>query len=850
MSVLNKLTKRNLTLNKKRTIVTIIGIVLSTALIVCVSGMVTSFQATLINESVKDDGYYHVMIKDMKKEDVLSLDNNRDVKDYYYSSEVGYATFASQNTFKPYLYVTAYNEKALHNLGIKLTEGRLPESNNEIVIPSHVLDGGGFTGKVGDTITLQMGSRILIDNGMTYPLNQNNPLVTETVEDENGIAKKEKVIESFQTIENKTYTIVGIIERPNYTIENYSAPGYTCITYTDEIRDKTNAFVLFKEPKGYNTKTKNIVGDVYSYTYNQSYLRWLGVTESETMNALYVVAGIVISIIIISSVFVIKNSFAISITEKYKMYGMLRSVGATQKQIKKNVLYEGFFLGIIAIPIGILCGIIAIVVLVFLINLIIGDYLNSIKFVYSIPFMPILLSIILASVTIYLSTVFIAKKAGKISAIEAIRSNNDIKIKRKKLKTPLLIQKIFKTGGVIAYKNLKRNKKKYRTTVISIVVSIFIFLSLSSFIQFGFKMAGMYYVNMDYNMAYYSSVESSQNVMEAYREIAKSSEVERYSIIRMDSLYVNQKLFSDYGQEIMRLYGMEEEDRTISVVSLGEQEYNRYLKKLGISQNREVGILLDEFKDTINKKNYVGNMYNLKNNDTFEGNKKVEGKTESFKIEVVRSEERPMGLERSYSFGGYLIVSDKIFDTYFEDLYARMYIKASDTKKLENRTADLSKASDSFKGIGYSNYEEEMKAENAMVLIISIFLYGFITVISLIGITNIFNTITTNMNLRSKEFAMLKSVGMTKKEFNRMIRLESIFYGMKSLLIGIPLGLAGSYMIYLAFKEGLEFSYKLPIKSLVIVILFVSIIIGIIMKYSLSKINKQNIIETIRNDNI
>lgn len=851
MNVLNKLTKRNLTLNKKRTIVTIIGIVLSTALIVCVSGMVTSFQQTLINKSIKDDGYYHVMIKDMKKEDVLALDNNRDIKDYYFSSEVGYATFASQNTFKPYLYVTAYNEKALHNLGIKLKEGRLPENKNEIVVPNHAIEGGGFTGKIGDTITLQMGNRILNDNGLTYPLNQNNPLVTETLEDENGIAKTENVIESFQAIENKTYTIVGIIERPNYDIEGYAAPGYTCITYTDEIQDKTSAFVLFKDPKGYNNKTQNIVGSTYDYKYNQGYLRWLGVTDSETMYALYIVAAVVISIIIISSVFVIKNSFAISITEKYKMYGMLRSVGATQKQIKKNVLFEGFFLGLIAIPIGIFCGIVAIVILVFLINLIIGDYLNGIEFVYSIPFMPILLSIILASVTIYFSTIFIAKRAGKISAIEAIRSNNDIKMKRKKLKTPLLIQKLFKTGGVIAYKNLKRNKKKYRTTVISIVVSIFVFLSLSSFIQFGFKMAGMYYVNMDYNMVYYSNVETKEGKMDAFREIINFNEVERYSIIRMDSLFVNQELFSDYGHEILRLYGIDkEEGQTISIVSLGDQEYNRYLKKLGISKEKEVGILLDEFKDTINKKNYVGNMYNLKNNDTFEGTKGVENVTETFKIEVVRSEERPMGLERSFSFGGYLIVSDKVFDTYFEDLYGRMYVKASDTKSLENHVATLSKEKDSFNGIGYTNYEEEVKAENAMVLIISIFLYGFVTVISLIGITNIFNTITTNMNLRSKEFAMLKSVGMTKREFNRMIRLESIFYGMKSLLIGIPLGLIGSYVIYLAFKEGLEFSYKLPVKSLVIVILFVSIIIGIIMKYSLSKINKQNIIETIRNDNI
>ena len=137
-----------------------------------------------------------------------------------------------------------------------------------------------------------------------------------------------------------------------------------------------------------------------------------------------------------------------------------------------------------------------------------------------------------------------------------------------------------------------------------------------------------------------------------------------------------------------------------------------------------------------------------------------------------------------------------------------------------------------------------------MVLVISIFLYGFIAVITLIGITNIFNTITTTMKLRSKEFAMLKSVGMTKKEFNRMIRLESIFYGMKALIIGIPIGIALSYLIYMAFLNSIEVPYAMPIRAIIISIIFVLVLISIIMKFSINKINKQNIIETIRNDNI
>lgn len=839
MNILKKLTKKNLTLNKKRTIVTIIGIILSTSLIVCVAGMVSSFQKTLVEDSIKTDGYFHVMIKDMTKEDIIALSNNRDIKDYYLKNEVGYAKIDSKNDLKPYLYISAYNEKALNNTGLNLLEGRMPQNSSEIVISSHILDNGGLNYKIGDKLNLEVGNRLVSNLDENSILNQNNPLVTD--EGDNN-----KSLEKFNYSETKSYTIVGIIKRPNYDIEPIYAPGYTAVTYKDSDSRNNDAFILYKNPKNYDEKTKNIANNKYDYNYNKSYLRWLGVSESETMHALYLVAIVVIFIIIISSVFVIKNSFAISITEKYKMYGMLRSIGATSKQIKRNVLYEGFVIGLIAIPIGIVCGIIAIITLVYLINLIIGDYLG-VDFVYSLPLIPIIISIILSSLTIYLSTIFIAKKASKISAIEAIRSNQDIYINNRKIQAPKIIFKIFKIGGLISYKNLKRNKKKYRTTVVSIVVSIFVFLSLSSFLQFGFKMAGMYYVNMDYNM--YFSANSIDGVnIEDLKTIASYDEVEHYSLIRMENLKIDKNFYSDYGKKIINFYGINEEDAEITVVALGEKEYDLFTKKIGVKDSN-IGILIDEYKDTINKKNYVGNMYNFKNNDTLKCYSKKTN--EEFKINIIRSNERPMGLERTYTMGGaFLIVSDEVFDKNFKDEYASLYVKAKNPKELEKKVITASKEDNNFKDINYTNYEESAKQERAMILIVSIFLYGFITVISLIGITNIFNTITTNMLLRSKEFATLKSIGMTTKEFNHMIRLESIFYGLKSLFIGIPLGLIASYIIYLAFKEGLEFTYIIPIKALIIVIIFVSIIIGITMKYSLSKINKQNIIETIRNENI
>ena len=148
------------------------------------------------------------------------------------------------------------------------------------------------------------------------------------------------------------------------------------------------------------------------------------------------------------------------------------------------------------------------------------------------------------------------------------------------------------------------------------------------------------------------------------------------------------------------------------------------------------------------------------------------------------------------------------------------------------------------------NVEKTANMYNAMTLVISIFAYGFIIVISLIGVTNIFNTITTNMRLRSKEFAMLKSIGMTKREFNRMIRLESLFYGVKSLIIGIPLGLLAGLGIFKAFSINLATDFVVPYSAVAISIVFVFAVVWLIMRFSISKVQKQNIIETIRNDNI
>ena len=563
------------------------------------------------------------------------------------------------------------------------------------------------------------------------------------------------------------------------------------------------------------------------------------------MASLYSVGAVVIVIIILSSVFVIRNSFSISVSEKTKQYGMLSSIGATKKQIKKSVLYEGFYIGIIGIPLGILCGMLAVVILLQVVNVLLGDSLNE-KCVFSIPILAIIASIIISAITIYLSCILPARRASKISPIEAIRGNDDIKIKAKKVKTSKITKKLFGIGGVIASKNLKRNKKKYRTTVISLVVSISIFISLSSFLDYGGKIVNVYYKDLGYDISVYDGT------VENYNEITKLDNVEEYSYSYMTegSVDIN-KYGSEFGKKRIAKDG--EETNSITIILINNDYFKKFIEHLGIQSTnyKDIAILEDDAYEYIDEKTVFENYYSLKTGDSIEITL-TNGEKRTIKISK-KTDERPMGYKNVYSNGGYLFVSeDFIQDKSDKKSFhvGGLLIKSQNPDELENEINNLKKTNNLYSKLYINNISKYVEENQKIILLISIFLYGFIAVITLIGVTNIFNTITTNMILRSKEFANLKSVGMTTKEFNRMIRLESILYGLKSLLIGIPLGLIGSYCIYNGIAKGLDFGYILPLKSIIIAIIFVFIIVGLTMKYSLNKINKQNIIETIREDNI
>lgn len=860
MTLLNKLTIKNLKLNKKRTIVTIIGIMLSVALITAVASMYASGIKSLIKYETIIKGDFHTAFYNVPTSDIDKFINNRNIEKLNITEGLGYAKVDSKNEDKPYAYLKGFTKDSLNDLSIRLVKGRLPENPNEIVIPTHLKTNGRLDLKLNDSITLEVGKRI---NSKGSELSQ-----SDKYQNTDG----EQLVE----MQTKTYKIVGIIERPATNIEYYTAPGYTFITYIDSKNLSGNVDIYAKFTKdgvkNWDKTIANILGvsqvlfrKVYK-VYNQEieseklteqlkktymfdmnkYLIDLETNpiSSTSMGDLGKVLAIVIVIIVFTSIFCIKNSFDISITEKIRQYGMLRSIGATKKQIKRNVFYEATILGLIGIPLGIILGCLATYILIIISNYYLTDVVQTgfkLELVFSTY--AILVAIILGIITIYFSALKSATRASKVSEIDSIRNSANLKISSKKIKSPKYIKKLFGIGGVISFKNLKRNKKKYRTTIISITVSTFVFIALYSFMELSFQSVNNELKVSDFNISLSTNVINDYSYNKFLKTVNLSG-IEDYAILRNSELSFTG---SHSSKEYLEYFGTKKEsdaEEHITIFAIGKKQYNKYIKSLGLNYDdiKDKVILFDKQYITSYDKNNNKIIKNIRVYDFNKGDV-ITSTNNQLNLEIGAISSIGPNLLKNLS-NSYLIISDEMFDKIAKTNNLDIYYKASNADKLQDEL-------DSYlNGESYNidNKEENVRIMNNLFTLIAIFLYGFIIVISLIGITNIFNTITTNMELRKQEFAMLKSIGMTSKEFKRMIRLESLFMGIKSLLFGILIGIILSYLIYLSSDSDIP--YKLPIVAIIISILVVFILISLIMKYSLNKINKQNTIETIRNENI
>lgn len=940
MNLMKTLTLKNLKLNRKRTIVTIVGIILATALLSALVTLVSSFQYSMIEYQKQKDGDFHVKFSGVKMSELSEFKNNRNIESTFETIGMGFAKLdGCKNEDKPYAYVMATDEAGFERGSFNLIEGRMAKNEDEIVIPRHLKTNGRIDIKVGDEITLDVGKR--------YDSN------TEGVIGENCAYEHEA--ETLTDTVTKRYKVVGIMERPGYGMEDYSAAGYTFVTYSDELaaidngskseageadttltvysrytqkalrnKDAVTADIIgvdekllakandssvemtAEESDRFLKEMENAKYDIYMNVFLISYECVFPIDGS--FKALFTVAAVVALIIILTSVYCIKNSFNISITEKIRQYGMLASVGATRRQIKSSVKTEAAMLGVVGIPVGTMSGIVAALVLVKVVNALSAGWLNfALSFHTSLP--ALILAVILSIATIYFSATGSARRAAKVTPLEAIRNTKEIKIKSAKLKTPAIIGRIWGIGGVISYKNIKRNNKKYRTTVTSIVICSVTFIVISYFMSMAFSMVGMSYASTDYNIGINMSYKKDIHIdIEKLSMLVSGIEgVDDYLVGAGYDFDVDKPEYTkEYGEYCRQVYDNSEDVSQMFLITvLDDKSYDKYASDAGIKNAAAGAILVNKGTfDVYNEKSlkYVKKemeLYKYKAGDTIEcgynvyddassDDNAVEGDTESstesstednsgyVDEETINNGVRktvdvtiagvtdkvPIGY-KSYSYTTLLFMNQKGFESLWADgksnelkqryVSYSAYVVAENADDYQDTFEKETEGNPEYSQISFyvNNVDKQMRDEKSLFTLLGVFAYGLIVVIALIGITNIINTLSTGMELRSREFATLRSIGMTDKQFAGMVRLESVFISVKALVIGVPLGILISYLLCVMMNrmDG-AIIYKPPYKAIILCIVVVIMLIYAIMKLSMTKLRHNNIIETIKNENL
>ena len=850
MSILNRLTIKNLRLNKKRTIVTIIGIILSTALMVGIGLLFSSFQDLMIRDTIGYNGKYEANYSDVDLDKLNNIKNKNFT--YFYEKPIGFSKIESSNEYKPYMYITSVNKEYFNEL--KLVDGSFPKNENEIVISNHVITNGGLNYKVGDIVTFTYGSRN-IDGNIT-------------------LANSELVDGEDLTNEGTyTYKIVGIVDRSNF--ESYSASGYTVFTLdVNSDKGNVNLYVMFNKNKKIIKQSEELAkelnynGDI---NYNSTLLALYG--ESTYGNVMSSMGGmmiIMLSLVSIGCIIVIYNSFAISVMERKKEFGLLSSIGATKRQLSHTVFFEAVVVGVIGIILGILGAYIGIGCVILIINNLISDMLEYKLHLVTNPLF-IIIPVIFMIIVIGVSAFIPSRRASRVSPIEAIRQNDDIKINKKKIRTSKLALKLFGIEGEIALKNIKRNKKKYRVTIVSLFISIVLFISFSSYMNYTLNTASsvMGEVPYDYQISYFGDdPNNDKEALDKINEIVKSSDVKEYVSYSVSNLSIigNYTYSDEYLDFYKSAYGDDGikalnnlKYQYISIYILDDNSYNKYKKLIGL--DKDSVILLNKFKGVsygnnkrvnynipvINNGNINIKICNFDDNDEDVDTTKYCNKN----IDNIFVTNKSFDLieEFSYMDDFKLIVNKKLYDSISDSSthYTQFNIISDNTNNIDKLTKDL----DKYSNVNYTNIKEAMKQANNLILVVKILMYGFISLVTLIGVTSVFNTISTSMALRKREFAVLRSIGLTNRGFNKILFFESLFFGMKSLIFAIPVSIGITVLIHYALADMVSIStIIIPWKYIIISIVSVFVIVLLTMMYSTSKIKKHNIIEQIREENI
>lgn len=795
MNILKQLMFKHMVMNKKRTIVMIVGIVLSISLIIMILSLTVSFKSSIIDYLERTKGNYHYMFRNVPSGDINKFDRNVAIDSYFITRERNIG-----------IKILEIDKQGLNNLPIVISEGRMISDYSEILISKYLRDSNsGY----------QIGN--IINGYLIVGVMEWNDEEIDGITLLNQIDRNEKV---------DLY-----VKYTEYGLKNRYFVTSNILGIDNKIYSETRGGVLTNSSNSLELE-KEMALAKYSVYVNQELVDFSSNSfHPVIMKVIYVIAGIILLIIIITSIYCIRNGFEISLSERIKEYGMLISIGMTFKQLRKSVLLEAWLIFLIGMPLGIGLGIGSNFIFSLIVNkLVVNDMGFYLK--WRVSGVAILIGIILSMITMYFSVRKSMKIITNSNLINAIKGNNYDNSVR--VKTPYLITRFFGLSGDIAYKNIFRGKGKYTVIITSVVIWVFSFVTLSSFDAFISSKLESVYKDNDYNLIVNLNSDGVYNEM-ITDKIVNIPLIREYAVIKQGNFAIKNPRFSEYSRSY---YGDNYDVYGLTVESLSLEEYMRYTKKLGIKGNTEDKAILVDKKGT----------FDYKKGDVIKGDSFNEYGSSELSIEIAMvSNIDPLGVKASYN-DVKLVVSEKSIDRYNPGDDIVLYIKTDKSEMVYEKIELLVKK---HEGVYVENKDREYRTSKILIRLIRIFLYGIMIMISVVGLTNIFNTVSTSISLRMREYAIFKSIGMDSKQFNKMVRLESLFYLGYSLILGIFLGICLSYFAYFVLTRRVEeVSYVFPYKGIIYSVLIVSGLIFMIMRYSLRMIDKNSLMSVIRQDNI
>lgn len=804
--------RKNLKQNSHRTVVTIIGVTLT-----CILMFALGFGFTILlnkknDEAIYYTGKYHFAYENIEAS-LLPMIQKNDTID---KIEVEYLVKEYKLSFYS---VSLYARNQFKYSNIHLLSGRYPSQKGEIVL---------------DTVISKLYQKNIGD-----------------------------IVE----IEGETYTIVGCYETSSAYVE------HNIYTYTKDINAPlVSVYMTLNSTKDAYLKIHNIsqsLGfEVISYLDGLSYAHEktndaLLMTHGQYRNYLQIAVTLLILMILLSTlsivcILVIYNAFAISVMERKKALGVLSSIGATPGQLLKSVLYEATVIALIAIPLGFIITFGLGYLITWICNHAFFEILE-VPLRFGIQPFYLLVCLLFILISIYLSALFPAMRAREVTPMEAIRMQQDIQIKRKKIKSGKWIRKLFGIEGEIAYKNRKRNKKRYRIVTLSLVIGIVLFVSFSAYLDLQKKMIqnNQDELSEDYNVIRVS-LSGDQALKESYmKALLDGIEVTKLEKYRGIITKLDDSLLPSFTEEFQKKYP---NFSHIQLVALQDEEYQQYLKQIHATEEKPI------FRNTL----YYKNVDTKEKTSTkvFESVDRLPLLLTSISGTV----KTPLEIQDFYvteedlkQYEGNLFpslyVPESIYEKWIgmssdiayqeEGLQTHYSIWTDDFKKIEHQYQNL-KVPYAALYVEYNNMRYEDYQNILQLKVWNNMLFGIIAFIGVIAITSVLNTIHTSMNLRKKEFAMLRSIGMTPNQFYKMICLESIFFGIQSLIIGLLISSGIIVLLHKVMNIGKLpeeiIHYPFPVGYMIITIIFVFIIILIAMLYSTRKIKRSNIVDVLKED--